>query len=376
MRFLLNLLLCILLLGCRPSTPKIVLDIPEASALPLKAILWKLQLTDSGWQKVRFDSMAVTRKPFDWQLRHSQSFIANLTLYNAKGNIVGFTGDFIYSDAVLRVKPLSNEQPIQLKGYENATSMTVEGGENHLLDAKGFMAKPDFIPLDRAVDILEKATPISPKTRPLQERWEAYQRRTYTDVVAHRKAYYTLYRLTDLTHALPYPLIEKYYKALDPSLKNTPEGNYVLGLINSSKMIEAGILPGFEVLDKSRKPHRFTTLLTKKYYLLDFWASWCKPCRAQFPELRSLYQAIDTNKLQLISISIDKNDRHWQQALQEEKLAWHNYLQKDVSLQTKLLISYVPQNILLDENGKIISRNINLQDFKKFLASKGFLKKR
>lgn len=373
MKFLTSLLFCILLAGCKPHQPKITIAVSKSAHFPLKAILWKLQLTDSGWQKIRFDSIVVTRKPFDWPLKHSQSFIANLTLYNAKNHIVGFTGDFIYSEADLAVKPLASEQPIQGKGYENATSMTVEGGENHLLQIKGFMAKPDFTPPDR-LEILKSTAPISAKTETSQAKWAAYQRKTYTDLMAHRKAYYTLYRLADLTHTLPYPVVEKYYRALDPSLKNTSEGSYILRFINNSKMIEAGVLPRFEVFDSNKKAHRFTALLANKYYLLDFWASWCKPCRIQFSELRSLHQAIDTNKLQLISISIDKNDRYWQQALQEEKLAWPNYSQTDPSLQAQLLISYIPQNLLLNEKGKIVRRNISLQDFRKFLASKGFLK--
>ncbi|MGM9773856.1 MAG: TlpA family protein disulfide reductase [Candidatus Egerieousia sp.] len=66
----------------------------------------------------------------------------------------------------------------------------------------------------------------------------------------------------------------------------------------------------------------------KKAYIIDFWASWCAPCRKEIPNLKAIYERFRNKGLEIISISIDKNDAAWKKALAEEKLAWPNGIDK------------------------------------------------
>lgn len=62
--------------------------------------------------------------------------------------------------------------------------------------------------------------------------------------------------------------------------------------------------------------------------MIDFWASWCGPCRREIPNLKKIYEAYVDKGLEIISISIDKEDKAWQKALDEEQLPWPNLIDR------------------------------------------------
>ncbi|MBQ1485569.1 MAG: TlpA family protein disulfide reductase, partial [Muribaculaceae bacterium] len=64
----------------------------------------------------------------------------------------------------------------------------------------------------------------------------------------------------------------------------------------------------------------------KKLLLIDFWASWCGPCRKEIPNVKKLYDLYKDKGFEVVSISIDKNEAAWRKALQQEQLQWPNFL--------------------------------------------------
>lgn len=106
-----------------------------------------------------------------------------------------------------------------------------------------------------------------------------------------------------------------------------------------------------------------------KYLLLDFWASWCLPCRIENPSLKALYADMPRNQFDIISISLDENSAKWTDACDKDGLhAWCQV--QDASQQIAALygVKSLPQNVLLDKDGKILVRNLNVKALRRFLA--------
>jgi len=102
--------------------------------------------------------------------------------------------------------------------------------------------------------------------------------------------------------------------------------------------------------------------LQGKYVLIDFWASWCKPCRAQNPSLVRLYQKYKDKGFTILGVSLDSKKEAWLKAIHNDKLEWQqvsdlNLWNNAVAKQYK--ITSVPQNYLLDTHGVIIGKNLN-----------------
>ena len=93
-----------------------------------------------------------------------------------------------------------------------------------------------------------------------------------------------------------------------------------------------------------------------KYTLIDFWASWCGPCRASFPHLMEMHKEYG-NQVYFISISTDKKEEDWQKALREEQLPWGQYRVTDVwrsMLRSEYDLRSIPTFFLIDSQGRII----------------------
>lgn len=92
----------------------------------------------------------------------------------------------------------------------------------------------------------------------------------------------------------------------------------------------------------------------KKYALVDFWASWCGPCRREIPNLKAAYEKFASKGLEIISISIDKDAAAWQKALEEEQLPWPNFLD-DADIDNLYGVKTIPAIFLLDGKGTVIA---------------------
>ena len=93
-----------------------------------------------------------------------------------------------------------------------------------------------------------------------------------------------------------------------------------------------------------------------KIVVLDFWATWCPPCRESVPELRDLTRKYDPSKLVLISISADEDDSAWRQFITDQKMTWPQYRDADKRLTTAFTVRAYPTYLVIDGDGVIINR--------------------
>lgn len=98
-----------------------------------------------------------------------------------------------------------------------------------------------------------------------------------------------------------------------------------------------------------------------KYVLLEFWASWCGPCRGEIPHLRQVYKEYKDKGFEIVSVSIDDNKANWDKAVKEEKMVWKQLCDpQDFNGPVAKVynVQGVPHCILLDKEGRIFKTNM------------------
>jgi len=121
-----------------------------------------------------------------------------------------------------------------------------------------------------------------------------------------------------------------------------------------------------QLKDFNGQTHRLSEYIGKgKWVLIDFWASWCGPCREELPDLVKIYEAYHADGFDVVGISLDDDVQAWQKAAKKMKLSWH-HLSDLKGWDSKAVEAYkgfgVPTNLLVNPKGKIVASNIEFED--------------
>jgi thiol-disulfide isomerase/thioredoxin len=101
--------------------------------------------------------------------------------------------------------------------------------------------------------------------------------------------------------------------------------------------------------------------LNGKIVLIDFWASWCGPCRASNPSVQKLYKKYKENGFEVYAVSLDVNRPLWLKAIKKDKLTYTQVIDPDgwlSKIAEKYYVDAIPTNFLLDKTGKIVAINL------------------
>lgn len=151
---------------------------------------------------------------------------------------------------------------------------------------------------------------------------------------------------------------ELLYQSLSDQLKKASAAkdyfNYIQGLKNSriGETIADFVLP-----DPEDKAIDFSSM-KGKYVLIDFWASWCWPCRNSFPHMREIYKKYKSRDFEIYSISIDESKSNWLKAVAEEKNPWPQSLDTKNIATSIFAVTAVPATFLISPDGKILEKEV------------------
>ena len=131
-----------------------------------------------------------------------------------------------------------------------------------------------------------------------------------------------------------------------------------------------GIAPDIQLADTTGKTISLYSL-RGNYVLLDFWASWCGPCREEIPNLKEIYAAYHDKGLEIYSVSLDSKREAWTKALNELEMPWvHVSSLKgwDCPTAKRYGVTSIPKMYLLDPQGKIIGIDLRGETLKEKIA--------
>ncbi|MGE4569026.1 MAG: redoxin domain-containing protein [Bacteroidales bacterium] len=155
--------------------------------------------------------------------------------------------------------------------------------------------------------------------------------------------------------------LEASIAQFDPSIASCDYLVELTATVQKMKSTEVGaVAPDFTQNDPEGKPISLSSF-RGKYVLLDFWAAWCGPCRAENPHVVEAFHAYKDKNFTVFGVSLDREKDAWLKAIADDKLEWAQV--SDLKFwENEVAVLYgirsIPSNFLLDPEGKIIARNL------------------
>ncbi len=209
-------------------------------------------------------------------------------------------------------------------------------------------------------------------------------KKKYTDYAeTHPKSFITALIIQGMMGdpAVDIKKVEKLYASLDESLKTTKPGKAIELKIKESKMpsVGAGAVPPAQAPVGDAKwssdfsaPNPEGQLVSLKESLgkvtiVDFWASWCGPCRAENPNVVALYKEFHSKGLNIVGVSLDKDAAKWKEAIAKDKLSWVQvshlkFWEEPIAIQYE--VQSIPATFILDASGKVVAKDLRGEELR------------
>lgn len=281
-----------------------------------------------------------TRKRTAFYLENSEiSITGNLdTLYNAK--ITGSKTQDEYNAFIQSNKTLSDKYSMTYQEYQVA----------------------------RKANNAERIAQIEKQADSIQNEMTILQK----DYVRNNPAsYITPSILISLSVDMGPEELESIINGLDTAVAAVPQIKSLKERIVVMKTVSVGQkAPDFTMNDINGNPVSLSSKLGPKLLLVDFWASWCKPCRQENPNVVKAYMEFHKKGFDVLGVSLDQKKEDWLKAIADDKLTWTHLsdLKYWGNEAAKLYaVNSIPSNFLLDETGTIVGRNLTGDDLDKKL---------
>jgi peroxiredoxin len=268
-------------------------------------------------------------------------------------------------------------KPIRVSGTKkDLKNIKIEGSSAH----KDFVEfrntfNPLFGELNAFGAQLQKVGDGAKRER-LKYQYDSVVKKTHNEIekfITKKKTSYVSPFLLFVTAQLDNDIftVEKRYNLLDESIRNSQIGKSLSEYIAYNKFGAVGTEAiDFTQNDTAGNPVSLSSY-KGKYVLVDFWASWCKPCRLENPNVVDAFNKFKNKNFTVLGVSLDQEKDSWIKAIEKDKLAWTNVsdLQFWNNAAAQLYrVQSIPQNYLIGPDGKIVAKDLRGEDLQKKLC--------
>jgi peroxiredoxin len=179
-------------------------------------------------------------------------------------------------------------------------------------------------------------------------------------------SYFTPLLLESISLDMEPDEIEADIKSLDTNVAKIQIIKDMSSRVKELKNVAVGQkAPDFTLNDVNGTPLSLSSKFGSKLLLIDFWASWCHPCRMENPNVVKVYNEFHKKGFDVIGVSLDRSKEDWVKAIADDKLTWTHVSDLkywDNAAAKLYAVNSIPANFLLDENGVIIAKNLREGD--------------
>lgn len=310
------------------------------------------------------DSTKISGGKFKFQGKFDVPRYCKVVIYldpndrQTRSKIINFSL-FIDSTAIEATCDYSGKQPVFLiSGSETQTEYQNYLSEIQPLEddrSKTFYAYGEAYystqDLTKAIELAKQVTEKRLKTREAKIKYlKAHPESVISVKIAQE--------LSDKNSDLSLKEIEGLFTSLSPEMQNSEMGQALRATIQGRQVFIGSPFIDRELTAPDGSKKKISDFVKPGCTtLIEFWASWCNPCRAEIPHMRNTYRKYHPKGFNIVSISIDSNPKNWQQALEEEKMPWGQLIDNTQTAFKSYNLTAVPSSILVDDKGKIININ-------------------
>ena len=186
--------------------------------------------------------------------------------------------------------------------------------------------------------------------------------RTLEFIKAYQDEPFAAFILNIYARSMAIKSVNELYDNLSPEVKGSRYGEEVQSFLKTRKDVSIGNdYSDFTSLDLERKETTLSQHLGPKLTLIDFWASWCGPCRMENPSVVKAYKKYHDKGLEIVGVSLDDKGDKWKKAIAKDELPWVQLSELNGWNETAAQmygVSGIPDNFLIDANGKIVARGL------------------
>jgi len=167
---------------------------------------------------------------------------------------------------------------------------------------------------------------------------------------------------------MDYASLKSLFEGLGEPARQSSYGQMITQQLAALEQVEPGaVAPDFNGTTLNGDTFSLHGIKAK-VKLVDFWASWCAPCRQEMPNVVKIYKKYCESGLEIIGVSLDEKKPDWEKALDDEKMTWPNIMDEQKEIAARYFVRGIPHTILLDENNHIIAKDLRGKALEKKIA--------